>query len=103
MARIKLNWTNAALHDLDSIFDHIALDSPIYARSFTQRLIDTVSRLQIAPLSGRRVPEADDPQVREVLFENYRIIYWLLDEKHLDILGVVHGKRDLRQNRNQPW
>jgi len=60
-------------------------------------------RLEPIPHSGRRVPEADDGEVREVIFQSYRILYWIVDEQRIDIIGVVHGSRDLAEPKNQPW
>ena len=44
------------------------------------------------PESGRKVPELDDPLVRECFIYSYRLIYEIKDAG-IDILGVIHGKR----------
>lgn len=41
-------------------------------------------------MCGRRVPEYDSDQIREVFCGPYRIIYSLMPD-HIDILAVVHG------------
>ncbi len=41
---------------------------------------------------GRKVPESDDPNDRELIFQNYRIIYVLSNEKVI-IEMILHGSR----------
>lgn len=40
---------------------------------------------------------------REVICKGYRVIYLVVTDDRLDILGVVHGSRDLMNADNQPW
>jgi plasmid stabilization system protein ParE len=47
------------------------------------------------PRSGRKVPEFDDGNVREVFAYSYRIIYRLQQDESL-IAAVIHGKRILQ-------
>jgi len=51
---------------------------------------------------GRKVPEADRDDVRELIFQNYRIIYHA-EEHRVFVLSVMHGSRDLTRQSNQPW
>jgi plasmid stabilization system protein ParE len=44
---------------------------------------------------GRGVPEIDRHDIREVIVQNYRIIYRLLPDE-VEILTVHHGARPLR-------
>lgn len=98
-----VNWTERALQALDAIHDYIAQDAPLYAERFVRQIIDAVDRLEEFPLSGRQVPEAERQDIREVIFQHYRIIYWLVSEERVDILSVLHGSRDLTHTDNQPW
>jgi toxin ParE1/3/4 len=100
---ILVNWTDPALEDLDGVHEFIARDSQFYANSFVQQIIDSVTRLEQFPLSGRVVPEAKQDHLREVIFQGYRTIYWIVDEQRIDVLAVVHGSRDLTNPINQPW
>lgn len=103
MATTQINWTNSALITLDGIFAYIAKDSSVYAQSFIRRLMHSVDRLANFPESGRRVAEAKCEDIREVVFQSYRIIYRIIDAQHIDIIAVVHGRRDLSQAKKQPW
>ena len=44
---------------------------------------------------GRKVPEYNDPKLREIIYKNYRIIY-LVKNIQLEIISVIHGSRKLR-------
>jgi plasmid stabilization system protein ParE len=50
--------------------------------------------LAMSPRRGRIVPELDRPDVREVLFGNYRVIY-RIGADEIVILSVRHGRRML--------
>jgi toxin ParE1/3/4 len=62
-----------------------------------------VARLEDFPLSGRTVPEANQESIREIIFQGYRVMYWIFDEQRIDIVAVIHGSRDLQDPSNQPW
>lgn len=42
------------------------------------------------------MPEADNPSIREVIYQGYRIIYRLCPDA-IEIVMVVHGSRDLNR------
>lgn len=90
----KLIWTMPALSDLEAIHDFIAKDSIYYASSFLEELIKQPEALIDFPDMGWIVPEQGQSNVRELIFQNYRIIYQLEDE-NIMILAVIHGKREL--------
>lgn len=98
----RLEWTEPAVSDLDNIHAYIARDSAEYADAFIERLILSAERLESFPASGRVVPEAKDQRVREVVVENYRIIY-RLKKGMIQILAVIHGARNLAGMKPKPW
>ena len=99
---MKIEWTEPALLDLESIRDYIGRDSEYYATRFVERIIKTVESLEKFAKMGREVPEAEEGTVRELLFYNYRIMYRVESERIL-ILTVIHGARDLSQKKPKPW
>jgi plasmid stabilization system protein ParE len=99
---MKILWTEPALEDLRNLHAYIAKDSEIYARSFVQRIIVAVERLSNFPRLGRTVPEADQETIREILYQNYRIIYRIKTEL-IEVLTVIHGNRDLGLLKQAPW
>ena len=79
---MKLVWTDPAIADLTAIRDYIARDSDQYARQFVGRIIEAVEKLPGFPAMGRKVPESRSrDNVREILFQNYRIIYRIASDK----------------------
>ena len=90
----KLIWSGSAQDDLQNIYDYIFNDLEHYASMFVNGLIDCAERLIDFPQLGRVVPEYKRKNIREILFETYRIIY-LLEKDKITIVTVIHGKRDL--------
>ncbi len=100
---MKLHWSDVAEADLDDIYNYIARDVPYYAELFIDRLIEATDKLKDHPRIGRCVPEAENRNdVRELVFHSYRIIY-LVTEKQLHILTVIHGSRNLAAKEIKPW
>lgn len=61
---------------------------------FGDRLIDRALKVGEFPNAGRMVPEEHDPAVREVIQENYRIIYEVLETPpRVFVLRFWHGAR----------
>lgn len=92
---VKLNWTDRAIDDLHSIAEFIGSDSEKYARITIERLRERARQLIYHPLSGRCVPELEDPDVRELVLGSYRIIYLVVSPNRVDILTVHHSARAL--------
>jgi plasmid stabilization system protein ParE len=100
---MRVSWSEPALEDLAGIQAHIAKDSPYYARQFIERIFDAAEMLEDFPELGRKVPEADyQEHIREILFQNYRIIY-LCQADQVYVLAVIHGSRDLQGMEHKPW
>ena len=99
---MNLEWAEPSLSDLENIRDYIAKDSEYYAARFIARIIEAAESLQNLPRIGRTVPEAEDETIRELIFQNYRIIYRVEPARVL-ILTVIHGGRDLSRIEPKPW
>jgi len=99
---MKIEWTRSAISDVRVLRDYIAHDSEAYADRFAQKIVEAVESAAAFPLMGRRMPEADDDAVREILFQKYRIIYQAEPTRIL-VLMVVYGGRDLTQITPKPW
>lgn len=100
---MRIRWSDIAEADLDQLYDYIARDVPYYAEQFVDRLIEAVGVLQEHPRIGRQVPEAEDREdVRELIFQSYRVIY-LLETEQVHILTVIHGSHDLAGQEKKPW
>jgi len=90
------------LSDLINIADFIAKDSVKYAKITVSRIRNATQQLKTHPLSGRKVPETDAENIRELILGNYRIIYAVVSEKQVDILTVHHSAKrlDIDSNTN---
>ena len=86
------------MNDLEAIADFIAVDSAHYASLLVIDVMMAVERLTAFPLSGRILPELNDPAVREIILGNYRIAYRVRDEL-VEVLTVYHGARLLDTSR----
>ncbi len=85
-------WSKESLDDIDSIAQYISRDSLYYAQQVVEHIFERGDQLPEQPESGRKVPELDDPLVRECFIYSYRLIYEI-KETEITILGVIHGQR----------
>jgi len=99
---MNLVWTDPSIEDLRSIREYIARDSEYYAAKFVEEIVLSVDKLLQFPRLGRVVPEAHDENIRELFYQNYRIIYRRAGEQ-IEILTIVHGGRDLTKRKSPPW
>ena len=88
----EIVWSPQAIEDVESIRDFIGRDSPTYGTLVAARLIDSVERLAQFPNSGRVVPEFQNPELREVLWRNYRVVYRVSGGR-IEVVTVFHGSR----------
>ena len=100
---MNISWTEPAVRDLESIKDFIARDSKYYANEFIERIFSIVENLMILPNRGRKVPEVDNENIKEIIFNNYRIIYRIEDFQNILILGIIHAAREIDKINPQPW
>jgi len=91
---MKIFWSPLALERVNEIADHIAENSVDAAKDWLIDIFGAVDRLQEFPKSGRLVPEAKRPNIREIIFKNYRIIY-RVERKRVSVLTVRHSKQRL--------
>ncbi|HKZ16249.1 MAG TPA: type II toxin-antitoxin system RelE/ParE family toxin [Geobacteraceae bacterium] len=93
---MKIIWTYEALGQLTEIEDFISKDSAERAARFVDQIIEhVVQSLTDNPRIGRAVPEVANPDVRELIFRKYRIVY-KFKENSIEILTVFEGHRLLR-------
>jgi toxin ParE1/3/4 len=88
----ELIWSPRAISDLDDICEYIARDSEYYAQLFAQKVIDAVETIPAFPKAGRVVPEFQQEDLRERIFQNYRIVYRVKPDV-IEIVTIVHGAR----------
>ena len=90
-----VTWTAHAKAQLRHIHDYIAQDSPLYAMRVSEALVQKTSGLDALPRLGRVVPELNDDTVRELSLYSYRILYQIKNDNLIEVLAVIHKRRDL--------
>jgi addiction module RelE/StbE family toxin len=90
----KVIWSQTAIDDLVSIAEYIEKGSLYYSKLVTQQIYNSVSRLENFPYSGRKIPEFNIENLREVIYQNYRIFYYV-ESDQVSILTIVHSKQSV--------
>jgi len=86
---VEIVWTNQALHKLNKFVDYIAQDDVVTAEKWALKLIEKTDHLIEQPESGRIVPEYNEPNLRELIFDNYRVIYRIRKEENIIYIQTV--------------
>jgi toxin ParE1/3/4 len=92
MAQIEIVWSQSALNDIQEIVSFISRDSEQYAVNFATRIVETVETLGQFPEIGRVVPEYNNPEIRELIYRNYRVVY-KVNPGFVEIITVFQGSR----------
>jgi toxin ParE1/3/4 len=92
---MQIIWTQEALEQLIDIEDYIARGNPERAAKFVEQLVEQAESLPGNPRVGRVVPEIANPDIRELIFNKYRIVY-RSNEKHIEILIIFEEHELLR-------
>ena len=70
------------------------------SKNYALRVVDRITKRSVQirnnPESGRKVPEFDLPQIREIIEGPYRIVYYIKSDS-IDILAIIHGAQQ------SPW
>lgn len=89
---MKIFWTPLATERLENIFEYISKDDITAAYKMIDKIFKKVESLSKYPERGRKVPEANREEIREVFESSYRIIY-RVDKKRIYVLSI----RNLKQ------
>ena len=95
---MKIFWTKEALLRLQEIEEYISRDNTIGATEFVDKLITVAETIIDNPKKGRMVPELSLENIRELLHQNYRIVY-LVKKNSVDILTVFEGHQLLKKEK----
>ena len=85
-------WTPRARTDLKAIHDYIAKDSRENAQRVAREILHKADALAEPPRLGRKVPEVNDPNLREISTYSWRIIYHLRNDS-VFIVTLIHKRR----------
>lgn len=81
--------------DITDIWEFIAKDSPLAARSVREDILETIRKLVPFPHQGHQRTDLTSCPLRFQVVHSYLIVY-APDEKPLLVLAVLHGRRSPR-------
>ena len=96
MASIKLRLD--AKEDLKQIKEYISKDSIYYANKTIEGITEKIKYLSTFPYMGRKIPEFDNPNFRELIYKSYRIFYKV--NLNVYVLKIFHHSRDFLNSVN---
>lgn len=73
--QLSIRWSGKALEDLDEGLAFIAHFNPEAAHHLRLAIEAGLEQARLFPRAARKVPEAGDPDLREVLRAPFRIMY----------------------------
>lgn len=100
---MKVHWTQNAIDNLINIYGYIALNSAVYAKRTVDKITRRSEQIADRPFSGRKAPQYEAEDIREIIEKPYRIIYRIRPDQ-IDVLGGTtegpkppEGDRKLRR------
>ena len=94
---MKIIWSPFSIERLTEIAKYIENDSPKNANAFIDNIFNEIERLRSFPDLGRFVPELENRNIREIIYDSFRIIY-RIDDNRIIILTIRHTKQHLWEN-----
>ena len=98
---VQIRWLIEAKEDLKEIYEFIGLDSKRFAKHQVQQIKNRTQILKTHPLIGKMVREFEDPNLREIVSGDYRVIHRIVSTKLIHIVLIHHGARELEKRLNQ--
>ena len=83
---------------MNQIEEYISRDSIYYANKTINEIINKTEYLLMFPYMGRKIPEFDNTNFRELIYKSYRILYKV--NSNIYILNVFHHSRDFLNSVN---
>lgn len=90
---MRVVWSPLALERVQAIAQNIAADRPTAAVRWVRELFARAHQLRQYPHSGRIAPDLARPEIRQLPYPPYRIIYRVEGARVL-ILTVRHGREE---------
>ncbi len=103
---MKILISDSVFNDLEAIKEYYLNEgAPLIGIEFVNKIIDHVETLQINPEIGRKVPEFNEKNIRELIHPPFRIVY-LNEEKTINIIRIWRSERllnltDTPANKNK--
>jgi plasmid stabilization system protein ParE len=91
----RVRFTEQAQSELVAIIEYYErVGSADFAEVFEEMVIEKIRHLQRFPRMGREVPEIEDVAIRELLYRNFRIVYFVDEEdQEVEVLTIFHSSQ----------
>ena len=93
---MEVIWTKSAKCDLRSYFENSKLHTDKKVHEYIFSMIGYISILENMPQMGKKVFEINQKEIRQLIYEMHRILYYINKDK-IYILAVVHTTRDYNE------
>lgn len=91
---VNLKWWKTADNDLMQIYNYIYEDSIYYAVKTINEITELTENIKIFPYMGRKIPEINQGNIRELIYKSYRIMY-KIESNQIIIHRIWHLARKL--------
>jgi toxin ParE1/3/4 len=95
---VTIYWTDESKRWLKEIFDYLAEDNRIVAYRVITGIIQKIDLIKQFPLMGQPMLEYSEHNIRFLLYGHYRIVYLVISDLRIDILGIYHGSLDIKKH-----
>ncbi len=90
---MKILISNSAFNDLEAIKEYYTSEGvPHVGEGFLVKILAHIETLVANPEIGRKVPEFNEENIRELIHSSFRIVY-LKEEKIINIIRVWRSER----------
>lgn len=90
---MRVVWSPLALERVQAIAEEIAGERPAVAARWVRGIFKRVHQLRQYPQSGRIAPDLARPEIRQLPYSPYRIVY-RVERARVFILTVRHGRQE---------
>lgn len=92
---VEVRWLRRIIAELHEAREYLHAFSPRSAERLTDAVFAKGALLETQPLLGRVVREAERPDVRELFYQKYRLIYRVVSETGILLLTLHLALRPL--------
>lgn len=89
---MKIVWSPLSFERLENIYEFISDKDTVAAKNLINRIFEKVESLNRFPERGRKVPETNRNDIREIFESEFRIIY-KVETKRIVILTIRNFKQ----------
>lgn len=99
---MEVIFTDHFLERVEEFTDYIALDHVPTAIKWARGVFDHCQTLSEQPESGRIVPEFKRPEIRELIYGNYRLVYELKTNQ-ISMITIWHTRSRISGLPDDPY